>query len=92
MITTFNDLDSLLLQTVDTSNAKYNITSYYTEFDIKKAQMANLPVNITDGEDGWVQPFNVSNIDSIKEYLNEISQMQFVAENIITSTIYSDED
>ncbi|KAL4456091.1 hypothetical protein ABPG74_014052 [Tetrahymena malaccensis] len=85
---TLYNLNEKLLQIADISESKNSLQIYYSEFSLENAQQAD--VDIPDIQKCIKQPFDIDDEVSVKNFLNQITKMNFVSEGIKTFTRYSD--
>ena len=62
-------------------NTQYYIQSYYQNFNLKNSDMSYLKIE-NDLKDCIKKPFDSSDLVSIKEYINKIVKMNFIAKQI----------
>ena len=66
---------------MDLENAQYYVQSYFQNFNLKNSDMSYLKIE-NDLKDCIKKPFDSSDLVSIKEYINKIVKMNFIAKQI----------
>jgi len=64
---------------VSTKYAEYDLYVYYRDLNSKNIDKSEFVMDISEG---FLEPFNVSNITSIKEFLAEVAIFEFRGANI----------
>lgn len=88
MVDNLNTIDELLIQTVDTTYAEYKMYIYYRQLDMKNIDNAEYTLDLSEG---LVEPFNASDIQSIKTFLSEVAMFEIQGVGLVNLISFPDQ-
>lgn len=87
MVSNLTSLNEQLIQEVNTTDAVYEMNVYYRELNIDNINKTLYTMDLTDG---FVEPFNASDVQDIKAFLNDVAMFEFKGVGILNYVQYPD--
>ncbi|CAD8150420.1 unnamed protein product [Paramecium pentaurelia] len=79
MIDTLNGLEDILFQNVNMSLSEFNFNVFYSQFDTNNANQTVFNVDI---DKGFIEPFDIKDLHSIKNFIEDVQIMEFQGNKI----------